>query len=516
VRSSAKRLLPGKKGEMNVWQTEADIRLVRSYFLVLTLMKTVAFITSLFISVFVLGQEIEVSNATKLPSKTGKFRLIGKNNDGIILRLYGTQDVIDVFDNDLKLITSKTIDFKNQSGLMQHIMLNKTGAVIFYLEQDRKYSVLYAQPVNSKFLEMGKPILIDSILDRKDLVAFNLRFKSSADQSSLVIYYPFFANGKVDVVKFMCLDHSLKMLYNKIIPIGRDEIELENSKLLVDNNGSAFFILKPEQRTAGSVYDILHLGNDAEVTNYSISTEKVIFSEPWFELDNKNGNLVMTALYDDKKRNNEDVANGFIYASFDPINGTPLKVNYTPFSREFIAELTGRENVVNQSLYTFNIRRTILRNDGGAIIIAESFIKEVRETPVAVSIQPGFNNYRNSEIFQFNDIIAFSINATGTMEWSTVLRKKQASEDDNGAYSSFMIMNEKDKLRLLYLDDISLAAGLNEYTLSSNGKSDRGSILNQEEKDVMLLPKMGKQISPNEVVIPSFKSNTLRLVKLTF
>jgi len=470
----------------------------------------------LLLSIFSIAQPVvQISNASKLPAKTNKFKVIGKNNDGIVLRLYGTEDVIDIFDNDMKLITSKTIEFKNQNGLLQYVMLNKTGAVIFYLQQDRKYSVLYAQPVNSKFMEIGKPIMIDSILDRKDLVASNLRFKPSVDQSSLMIYYPFFSNGKVDVIKFMCLDRGLKILYNKIIPAGRDERELENSKSVIDNNGNAFLILKPETRNKGSEYHVLHMSSDGEFSNYTITTEKEIFGEPWFEVDNKNGNLVMTGLYDAKERN-EDVANGFVYSSFDPANGTLIKVRYTSFPKEFIAELTGRENVINQSLYTFSIRKTILRNDGGALIVAESFIKDTRETPVGVSIQPGFSSYRTSEIFQFNDIIAFSVNSSGTMEWSSVMRKKQASEDDNGIYSSFLIMNEKDRLRFIYLDDISSSGVLNEYTLTSVGKTNRETILNQEEKDMMLLPKMGKQISPNEVIIPSYKNGALQLAKITF
>ncbi len=479
-------------------------------------MNFLASLSILFISLSLVAQPaIEISNPSKLPAKTGKFKLIGKNNDGIVLRLYGAQDVIDVFDNSMRLVTSKTIDFKNQNGLLQYVMLNKTGAVIFYLQQDRKYSVLYAQPVNSKFMEIGKPIMIDSILDRKDLVASNLRFKPSIDQSSLMIYYPFFANGKVDVMKLMCLDRGLKVLYNKIIPVSRDEGELENSKSLIDNNGNTFLILKPEPKEIGSSYDVLHVSSAGDFSNYSVSTAKAIFGEPWFEIDNKNGNLVMTAFYDDKERD-EEVANGFVYSSFDPANGTPVKINYTPFSKDFIAELTGRENVTNKSLYTFNIRKSVLRNDGGALIIAESFIKDTREIPVGIGVQPGYNSYRTSEIFQFNDIISFSINPNGVLEWSEVMRKKQASEDDNGVYSSFLVMNEKEKLRFIYLDDVSTSGVLNTYVLSSIGKSSRETILNQEDKDLMLLPKMGKQVSPSEVVIPSYKGNALCLVKLTF
>ncbi len=465
--------------------------------------------------VLISAQAVEVSNGSKLPPKTSKFKVIGKNNDGVIVRLYGTVDVIDVYDENLKLLSSKTIEFKNQDGILQHIMLNKTGAVIFYLEQDKKNSVLYAQPVNSKFMEIGKPLVIDSITDRKDLVASNLRFKTSVDQSSLMIYYPFFNFTKVESIKFICLDNSLKTIYNKTIPLSKDEKDLADSKTLIDNAGSSFMLFKQGGK-AGKVYEVVHISSNGESSTYNLETEKEIFGDPFFEIDNKNGNLVMTALYDDKKRIGEDVANGFMYAAFDPANGTKLKMNYTPFSKEFISTLTGRENVTNQSLYTFNIRKAILRNDGGVLILAESFIKDTREIPVTMGIQPGFNNYRNSEIFQFNDIIAFSVNAAGEMEWNAVLRKKQVSEDDNGAYSSFLIANRKEKLHLLYLDDISSSGILKEYVLSSQGKYEHRTVLNQEDKEVVLLPKMGKQISPNEVIIPSYISNNLRLVKLTF
>jgi len=462
------------------------------------------------------AQLVEISNPSKLPAKSGKFKIIGKNNDGIVVRLYGLEDVINVYGDELKLETTKTINFKNQNGLLQHIMLNKTGAVIFYLEQDKRLSLLYAQPVGAKFVEIGKPLLLDSIFDKKDLVSSNLRFKSSLDQSYLMIYYPVFSYGKIESIKFLCVDRTLHVLYNKTVPLNRDEKELEESKSLIDNNGNTFLLLKTESSSSGVQYDVLHFSAQGDFSMYSLNTEKLIFGEPFFDIDNKNGNLVMTAFFDAKKSEGESAANGFLYTSFDPSNGTPLKANYTYFPKEFILELTGRENIINQSLYTFSIRKSILRNDGGSLIIAESFIKDSREQPLPIGVQPGYNNYRSTDIFQFNDIIAFSINPDGKMEWSSVMRKKQASEDDNGTYSSFLLMNEKEKLRFLYLDDISSSGTLNQYVLTSKGKYERGVIFNQEDKDVMLLPKLGKQVSPNEAVLPSYKSNSLRLVKITY
>ena len=479
-------------------------------------MKFLLHFSILFLAISAKAQFTEVSNPTKLPPKSSKFKVVGKNNDGIVVRMFGVEDVINVYGEGLKLETTKTINFKNQNGPLQHIMLNKTGAVIFYLEQDKKRSLLYAQPVGSKFVEIGKPVLLDSIFDRKDLVASNLRYKTSVDQSYLMIYYPVFSYGKIESIKFLCVDRALHVLYNKTVPLNRDEKELEDSKSLVDNNGNIFLLLRPEANNTGAQYDVLHFGAQGDFSTYSLTTEKAIFGDPYFEIDNKNGNLVMTTFFDARKSEAEAAANGFLYASFDPANGTALKTNYTTFPKEFIAELTGRENVTNQSLFTFNVRKSVLRNDGGSLIIAESFIKDSREQTVPVGIQPGYQSYRTTDVFQFNDIIAFSVNPDGKMEWSSVMRKKQASEDDNGTYSSFLIMNEKEKLRFIYLDDISTTGTLNEYVLSSMGKYNREVLFNQEDKDIMLLPKLGKQVSPNEVVIPSYKSNALRLVKISF
>ena len=461
------------------------------------------------------SQMVQVSSAFKLPSKTGKFRVVGKNNDGIILRLYGTEDVIDVFDENLKLVSTRTIDFKGQTGLLQYIMLNKTGAVIFYLAQDKKYSVLLAQPVNSKFIEIGKPLVVDTIYDRKDLVASNLRFKPSVDQSSLMIYYPYFTGNTFASAKFICVDRSIHALFNKTIPFNRDEKELEDSKSLVDNNGNSYFILKPETKAEGNNFDVFRLSSTGDFSMFSITTEKAVFSEPYFDIDNRNGNLVMNAFYNDNKHA-EDVANGFFYATYNPVTGVMVKTGYTPFNSEFIQELTGRPTNDKGKLYTFTIRKSILRNDGGSLILAESFIRDTREVPVQVGFQPGFGNFHTSYVFQLNDIIGFSIKPDGTMDWHAVMKKKQSSEDDNGVYSSFLTVNEKDRVRFLYLDDISTSGILNQYTLTSDGKTDRKAVLNEEEKDVMLLPKSGRQVSPNEAVMPSYINGMLKLVRITY
>jgi len=77
-------------------------------------------------------------------------------------------------------------------------------------------------------------------------------------------------------------------------------------------------------------------------------------------------------------------------------------------------------------------------------------------------------------------------------------------------------MNEKDRVHLLYLDEISTAGTANEYKLSSKGNAERIVLFSQEDKDIFLIPKLAKQVAPNEMVIPSVKSGVFRLVRVQY
>lgn len=464
------------------------------------------------------AQLVEVSNPTRLPNKASRFKILGKNNDGYVIRLYGSEDIINVYSEDLKLVTTKTIDYKTKEGPLQYVMLNKTGGVVFYLSKDKKNPALLAQPVNSKFVELGKAILIDTINDRKDIVAANLRYKESPDHSYLLVYYPYFSGSTLQSMEFMCVDRSLNKIYQRKVAVQRPESDLEEAKYLVDNDGNAYMVFKEDKRKEpGTLFTVIRINTSGEASSYYIGLDKELFGDAQFELDNKNGNLVACGFYDDDNKKAEDAATGFFYASYKAEDGAVNNLSYNNFSKEFMVDLTGREVKDDKlKLFTFNVRKVIIRNDGGALITAESLIKDQREAAVGVSLQPGYSGFRTVTIYQYNDIIAFSITPEGKIDWSSIMRKKQVSEEDNGAYSSFLTVNQTDKLRLIYLDEVSSSASLNQYTLTSKGVSDRAALFNQEEKDVIVLPKMGKQVSPNEVLLPSYTGGVFKLVKVTF
>ena len=57
------------------------------------------------------AQVVDISAPAKLPAKTGKFRIVGKNNDGIMVRLYGGDDVLNGFGGADRLFGDDGNDF---------------------------------------------------------------------------------------------------------------------------------------------------------------------------------------------------------------------------------------------------------------------------------------------------------------------------------------------------------------------------------------------------------------------
>ncbi|MCW3127751.1 MAG: hypothetical protein JWO03_3409 [Bacteroidetes bacterium] len=488
-------------------------------------MRTGALLLSLlFWQAIAVAQTSDFSAPTRMSAKLNRVRIIGKNQDGYVVRFSGNEELIHVYDNEMKLACARTLDFKGGDGSLQQILLNKTGASLIYLHTEKKQTLLMMQPVNSKYIEQGKPLVVDTFDDRHDLVDNNLHFKISLDQNYMLFYYPVFEGGRIKSMQMTCIDRAATVVYKTYVPINRPEKDMEYAKALVDNAGNGYLIFTAEKNGKDNVYGDDYFvtridKTDGKQTSYTIKCEKEIFGEPQFEMDNVNGALVFCGFYDEKGDPADAAANGFFFLRYDAPSGVVKQSSYTPFPASFMSSLTGRDAAgMSNRLFTFNIRKALLRLDGGALITAESVITDKREvvTMSPSTMSTPYNTYRTVYTFAYNDIIAFSFKPDGTIDWDAVMRKKQLSEEDAGFNSSFAFINEKDKVHFLYLDEISTGGSLNEYKLTSKGTTERVILFGQEEKDVYIIPKLGKQVAPNELVIPSVKNGSFRLVRVQY
>lgn len=469
----------------------------------------------LFVCAFAEAQKVSVSPPFKVPNRLEKVRVVGKNQDGYVVRISSGVEVFAVFNNDLKLSTVKTFELKNGDGFIQHVQLYKNGGAIYYLHSEPQQTLLLAQIVNSKFQNVGNPIVIDTLHENMETANANLRVKQSIDQRYLAFYIPIFNTRGIESMQVVCVDKNAARVSKHYLPINKSDNEIAFTKAAVDTSGNIVLAFKDSRN---SMTAIVAKANNPQPARFFIPIEKALFGEPYLEIDNKNNRLLLAGFYDNETGMSDAAAYGFFYKSYDYAIGILSDDKTMAFPDTFIRELTGRDaSVTNNRLYTFNIRKVLQREDGGVLIAAESSFRDRRQEPiVSMSMMNPYTSYRSVNTYMYNDIIAFSLGKSGAIEWNKIMRKKQYSEEDDGSSSSFFCSNQKDALYFIFPEEISTASDANEYILQSNGNLDKRHLFNQEDKDVFLIPKLGKQTAQNEAIIPSIKRGDLKLVKVVF
>jgi hypothetical protein len=467
------------------------------------------------------AQKVSTSGKLRLNKNYPKFKLLGKVADQYVVERVGRNSrILDLYDNNLNYRGNKNINLNKKQGFVK-TWLQPMSAWVVLREDDKNFSVLKATKLDKRMNFEGNPLLIDTIHERPDLVANNLRTELSLNEAHMAIFLPVFSSGKIDHFYFNVVDVAMRSVQKRKI-----SSELFNrhrfSNVLVMNDGSFVLILEQE-RTAGesNTYYIFYGKPGQPVKEYTYVSKEPIFRKPKFELDNMKNDLIVAGMYEfqvDKR--NEGGAYKFFTVRIDLDNGIEYLHNSNEFSREFYKDLTGKDSpdpVV--MLYTFYVNKIIPRADGGMTVLIESYYKSEEERYYPTNMMfygPTFGSFVPIVTFNFNDVVVFDFNQLGYPERVQLVRKRQVSENDNGNHSSFFTMNEQDRIRLFFLDEINRKSNLSEFTFSDEFTGNKRSIMNIGDKEVFPLVKLGVQTGINEVVMPSIFNNQLSLVRIIY
>lgn len=171
---------------------------------------------------------------------------------------------------------------------------------------------------------------------------------------------------------------------------------------------------------------------------------------------------------------------------------------------------TVNERNASSGLFSYPIRKMILRNDGGLVLIAEAFYA------YEYSYYDYFTqSYMRRIDYQFNNIVSISINPDGQIHWLNVIRKTQESTDDGGVFSSFLQMITDSDLIMIYNNFGNRDNEVKYSVIDAAGRFDESRTV-RSNVPVILLPRFGKQISANEAVMPCLNKKKLSLTKVVF
>jgi len=467
------------------------------------------------------AQTISYSVPKKLSSKTPDFRILGKNKEGALVYKYGKEHIVEAYNNSLNVRWSKNLAFKHEVSDVRRLVIYPEKTLAYYLSGEKESSVLYAEKWNSKFQSESDAVALDTIPPDKFDVESLVRVAPSQNQSKIASYYPLYGSEENPrAMKLILTDADLNVLAKKTLTLQESEKSLKLRKVLPDNEGNVYILLEDENKqkkkgvtTDGFAVKMFEAAS-GNLRAIDFRFQRPIFKKLHLEVDNVNRNLIAAGLYTD---NVGEEAQGYFYSIYDLDSNRLASSRYVKFSSELIFNITGKDTSKNVSgFYSFEVYDMVLRFDGGVIIIAESRF-DTEESMQVPSFTPTIGpSFRTVSISYYNDILVISLKPDGTLEWSQVLKKKQVSEDDEGFFSSYVMATAANRLYFVYNEEIYHKTSVSEYAVNKNGEFEREYLFNAGDKNVMLAPKLGKQISSNELLIPSYKRSYLSFVKLTY
>ncbi|MCB0705924.1 MAG: hypothetical protein KDC34_11465 [Saprospiraceae bacterium] len=457
------------------------------------------------------AQTITVSEEISIRNEVG-YELIGEMGNRVLLFLdRSSRFFVQAFDERMQSVWEKELDLDARRPTVLGILGRRQDFSILYYYRDNGDYLLKmhtydpaANLIDSATVKNLGPFLsfpqfeIIRSEDRSKIMVF--RLSGFNDLEATVIDVP--TQEVIWESKFSPED----MVYSR-----------DFQQLLLSDHGEMYFILDRDNRRPRDQahrYEVFIGSRDIgpEPVSLSLKMNGLLTYDAMFSIDNLNNYLVAGGMYYD---DNPGRANGYFYLQYDLDKGMQPLLSSEPFDDEFVMNLLGQKgNKKNKGVIETSVREIVHRQDGGILMIGERNRTFERQSTSSRAAYRAGGQYIID--YYYDELFVISIHPDGQTHWTAVLPKKQYSQDDDAAYSSYFLMKTPTSLRLLYNDEIRQENMVSEYVVSGNGMFDRNSVFSTEHQELKLLVRDAVQTSTSELIIPSERRNRLKLVRIKY
>lgn len=422
------------------------------------------------------------------------------------------------FSMEMNLLAEFDLKAPVENGRLADLqMLNGKVLLVFYsTDKGEKVYKFYAQFLDEKGDLEGTAVQIVEFsaenIDEDNLPGII----SSKDESKLAFTYRQLSKEK-DGQYFhtVVLDSALNLLYTKdfnvILPL---KLYVPLTFLLTDDGN--FFILgikftteKKVKSPGESFYQLSGYNRKLDqFVDKEVKIEDKFLTDVSITADSYNRKIVVIGFYSDRTSYS---TGGAFYYSMTEDSLTESKVYSSAFPQEFMVKFMGeRREGKSKELVNYSIDRLMLRRDGGAALVAESFYQTSR-TYWDYYTQSTLSHY----YYHFGSIMVVSINPDGKILWGNVVSKDQNSIDDSGYFSSYCSVVSGGKLYFIFNKYVNETSSVLIADVDGQGNQMTNVLFNETER-VSILPHSGKQLDEDVFILPAYKENKFHFVQITF
>ncbi len=456
------------------------------------------------------AQDVYISEPVSLRSAVRYELLSPRKGSTLLLLEHLTTVEIIAYDDEMRETWNKELELDRRRPQILRTISQKGG-----------FSILYIYRKNSRaWLKIHRYNAAANLTDSLTLAPLEtalyevgLQTVLSEDRQKLLIYQQKL-QGKIWAMAFDF--RQMKSLWEWEGAIESLAGSRFFSDFLIDNEGYMYVLSEENNRRSRLQEHRLNVyaygpGIQEKPNHFSVPLSGFITHEQAYRYDNLNQAITGGGLYTDESLNR---AVGSFFLNIPISEGeqtSPPHLTQKDFEQNFIAKITNRNNA--KGVGHAAVRKVIARQDGGVVLLCERSHAFEHNKSLMSPASQRFNNHFAVDYY-FDEVFALSYNPEGELEWYNILHKKQYSQNDEGIFSSFFLATTTARLRLLFNDEIRYENTVSSYELTGDGKARRTTLFNTQHLSLQLRFTEALQTDANEVIIPSEKRNSLKLVRV--
>ena len=451
-----------------------------------------------------IAQKADWSEPQKVKEKMIYSEVIGAYRGNYFIIRYNKkskqQFVVEKYDNKLRL--AKKFEFEVSKNIsVEKILLLDGKIYIFSVTYD--YDLKKHQLLVNVFNENFATITSDKLLITSDFKISNRKsYHITKDMinNRILILYPESTKDNNLIFRLGVFNSDLeKLYYNSFLIDVEKNYQIDQFQLIDSTIAIVYKTFKgnADEPTNERYYLVNFDLKRNKQTLYKFADDSIFFGNLLIKYDIPNRTLICAGYYSYiNSENSEGIAYLKIFNNQDS-----AIYNSVPFPEELKNTLLGKNNK-REKINSFIPKGLIVRDDGGFLFIGEYY-------KVQKEVYTDYYTFSNSYVryfYHYGNAMLLSIDPDGKIDWQKVLRKEQVSMSDDGYYSSITTATTDHKVALLYNDISRTRTNLIFNAIEPNNTITNYIIVNGNSFNGSLIPRLGKQVDLNEIIVPGFEN----------
>ena len=493
------------------------------------------------------AQKITYTEPEREDTRRTNFEIIGRvGGNYLIFKNNRNDNDISVYDNNMKLLDRVMQTDLDDRWINADFVPYPDFAWMIYQYQRKNIVYCMAVKIDGKGKRISDPVELDTT--RIGWAANNKLYTTlfSDDKSKVMVFKVNSKNPDNFIFTTLLFNNNLEPQHKHRMEMAMHERNDHFTDFYLDNEGNLVFgkfIRKGGGESISDVYMVTKKSNEESFVVRDIKANDHVLDEIKLKVDNNNKRYIFTALYYKQRRGNVE---GLYTVVWDIIQDSIVRKTELPFGEEIRKLAKGPDANLRMAFDDYYITNIITRKDGGYILITESMYTSTRgnnfnrwdyrswNNPWASPLDNYYwspyssyyyspwsyssnrwGNTSQSTRYHSENIMIFSFDKDGNLEWNNGIPKSQY-DDDNDGLISHQVLVAGGELQLLFNLYERRTLILNNQSISPEGKISRHPTLKNLDREVNFMPRFGKQVSARALIVPCMYRNSLTFAKIEF